>query len=238
MRGRGTVVGSTMTGGSSGLSSKSLETSAGSTSWDCLRLLESLNIDPRRPGFLCFGVSGSAGLEDEELGVGLPAGSTIDLDLSRFALDRNLGSLETWLEPVGDDGEGDVRDGLADIVVVGDGKRRDVCGRCRRGAIDSDSGAYRIRPPRLLPHPPQVPICKTLQLCGSRSLCHAGDLVKPEKRVPLIPAGPTSASTQQLDVSVESWPQATVSSMFCFACTLRNGRLVPVNARSERPGGA
>ena len=142
-----------MTGGSSGLSSKSLDTSAGSTSWDCLRLVESLNIEPRRPGFLCFGVSGMTGLEDEELGVGLPVGSTIDLERSRLALERNLGSLGPWLEPVGDDGEGDVRDGLADIVVVVDGKRRVVCGRCRRGAIDSDSGAYPIRPPPTQPSP-------------------------------------------------------------------------------------
>ena len=93
MRGRGALDGSTMTGGSSGVSSPSLrtETSPGSTSWDCLRLPASLNIDPRRLDFLCFGVSGGAGLEEEELGVGLPAGSSMDLDLSRLVL-RNLGS--------------------------------------------------------------------------------------------------------------------------------------------------
>ena len=116
-----------MTGGSSGLSSKSLDTSAGSTSWDCLRLVESLNIEPRRPGFLCFGVSGMTGLEDEELGVGLPVGSTIDLERSRFPLVRNFGSFGPWLELVGDDGEGDVRDDLPDIVVVVVDGRRRVC---------------------------------------------------------------------------------------------------------------
>lgn len=120
-----------MTGGSSALSSPSLQTSPTSTSCDCLRLLESRNIDPRRLGFLCFGVSGITGLE-EELGVGLPAGSTMDFDRSRLALERNLGSFGPWLALVGDDGEGDVRDGLFDIgVVVVRG--RVVYGRCRRG---------------------------------------------------------------------------------------------------------
>ena len=49
------------------MSSPSLrtETSPGSTSWDCLRLPASLNIDPRRLDFLCFGVSGGAGLEED-----------------------------------------------------------------------------------------------------------------------------------------------------------------------------
>lgn len=68
---------------------------------------------------MCFGVSGTIGLEDEELGVGLPEGSTMDLERSRDCFWRNLGSLEPWFEVVGDDGEGDVRDGLLDIVVVG-----------------------------------------------------------------------------------------------------------------------
>ena len=110
-----------MTGGSSGLSSKSLDTSAGSTSWDCLRLVESLNIEPRRPGFLCFGVSGMVGLEEEELGVGLPEGSTNDFERSRLALERNLESFGPGAELVGDDGAGDARDGLPDIVVDGRG---------------------------------------------------------------------------------------------------------------------
>ena len=78
---------------------------------------------------MCFGVSGIAGMEDEELGVGLPAGSTIDLERSRFPLVRNFGSFGPWLELVGDDGEGDVRDDLPDIVVVVvDGRRRECAG--------------------------------------------------------------------------------------------------------------
>lgn len=94
VRGLGALEGSTMTGGSSGASSPSLktDTSLGSTSWDCLRLPASLNIDPRRLDFLCFGVSGGTGLDEEELGVGLPEVSSMDLDLSRLVL-RNLGSL-------------------------------------------------------------------------------------------------------------------------------------------------
>lgn len=43
----------------------------------------------------------------------------MDLERSRDCFWRNLGSLEPWFEVVGDDGEGDVRDGLLDIVVVG-----------------------------------------------------------------------------------------------------------------------
>ncbi|KAJ2975492.1 hypothetical protein NUW54_g11723 [Trametes sanguinea] len=64
-------------------SSPSRETSAGSTSWDCRRLFASLKIEPRLPGFLCFGVSGITGLEEEELGEELADGSTIDFERSR-----------------------------------------------------------------------------------------------------------------------------------------------------------
>ena len=151
-----------MTGGSSGLSSPSLEmeTSAASTSWDCLRLPASLKMEPRRLGFLCFGVSGRAGLEEEELGVGLPAGSTIDLDLSRLVL-RNLGSLGPWLEVVGDEGEGDARDGLVDIVVVVvDGKRRVERGRRRCGATrapPAPNTPFPLQPPPSLSLRPLQP---------------------------------------------------------------------------------
>ena len=116
-----------MTGGSSGPSS-SQEMSAGSTSWEALRLPTSLKMEPRRPGFLCFGVSGTTGEDEDEEGVGLPAGSTIDLERSRLAL-RNLGSLGPELELVGEAGAGDERDDFADIVVwgrtwAGRGKKR------------------------------------------------------------------------------------------------------------------
>lgn len=56
----------------------------------------------------------------------------MDFDRSRLALERNLGSFGPWLALVGDDGEGDVRDGLFDIGVVVVGGRV-VYGRCRRG---------------------------------------------------------------------------------------------------------
>ena len=107
-----------MTGVSSGVSSPSRDMSAGSTSWEPLRVATSLKMEPRRGGFLCFGVSGMGG-EDEVLGVGLPEGSTMDFERSRLALEKSLGSLGPELELVGDDGEGDARDDLPDIVVDG-----------------------------------------------------------------------------------------------------------------------
>lgn len=120
-----------MTGVSSGNSS-TFTTSSSSTSGDGRR---SLKIDPRRPGFdFVLGVSGRGGLSDEELAilVALAVGSTIDFDRSRDVLERNLGSFEPWLfEVVGEDGEGDKRDDLLDMVVDGEDGYVVLGGDCR-----------------------------------------------------------------------------------------------------------
>ena len=57
-----------MTGGSSGLSSKSLNAPRLRIACDCWKFLMSIRKD------LCFSGSGALGLEDKELGVGLRVG--------------------------------------------------------------------------------------------------------------------------------------------------------------------
>ena len=167
-----------MTGVSSGVSSPSRDMSAGSTSWEPLRVATSLKMEPRRGGFLCFGVSGMGG-EDEVLGVGLPEGSTMDFERSRLALEKSLGSLGPELELVGDDGEGDARDDLPDIVV--DGKetlgadlartpptRATVSGSSAPILPFSSSFRSKCADLRLLSLSSSAPIAKCSLVCPSR----------------------------------------------------------------------
>ena len=79
--------------------------------------------------------------------MGLPEGSTNDFERSRLALERNLESLGPELELVGEDGEGDARDDLLDIVV--DGRRGLGTGDARapptRGAASAHLPIFRHR---------------------------------------------------------------------------------------------